>query len=185
MYLYITLYCTVYNNFMLYYRIILYYYHWYCTVLSLYVLVARPTEKKVRQTLLLPSAANWSLRRPPRLDRPEAVAWCRLLSKCSWRCLCIGWLVRHYARSLLCSGRQSLLRLGSFFVPSSKHFPHLPTLRKHSSLVLWSGSVGGCIRDTVEADRGLGSRAERVRCFGLKFVPNIFCPEISPIEALG
>ena len=61
------------------------YYHWYCTVLSLYVLVARPTEKKVRQTLLLPSAANWSLRRPPRLDRPEAVAWCRLLSKCSCR----------------------------------------------------------------------------------------------------
>ena len=36
----------------------------------------------------------------------------------------------------------------------------------------------------MEADRGLGSRAERVRCFGLKFVPNIFCPEISPIEAL-
>ena len=45
--------------------------------------------------------------------------------------------------------------------------------------------MGGCIRDTVEADRGLGSRAERVRCFGLKFVPNIFCPEISPIEALA
>ena len=44
--------------------------------------------------------------------------------------------------------------------------------------------MGGCIRDTVEADRGLGSRAERVGCFGLKFVPNIFCPEISPIEAL-
>ena len=40
-------------------------------------------------------------------------------------------------------------------------------------------------RDTVEADRGLGSRAERVRCFELKFVPNIFCPEISLIEALG
>ena len=52
------------------------YYH--CTVL-----VARPTEKKVRQTLLLPSAANRSLRRPPRLYRPEAVAWCRLLSKSS------------------------------------------------------------------------------------------------------
>ena len=60
------------------------YYH--CTVL-----VARPTEKKVRQTLLLPSAVNWSLRRPPRLDRPEAVAWCRLLSKCSCRCLCVQW----------------------------------------------------------------------------------------------
>ena len=45
--------------------------------------------------------------------------------------------------------------------------------------------MGGCIRDTVEADRGLGSRAERVRCFGLKFVPNIFCPGIPPIEALG
>ena len=165
---------------MLYYRVILYYYHWYCTVLSLYctcgspkrkesspnsssticckleppppssprplrscglvpssvqvqlpvsvhrltcatllcsfssitsccitglsyiitigtvlyyhctVLVARPKEMKVHQTLLLPSAANWSLRRPPRLDRPEAVAWCRLLSKCSCRCLCIG-----------------------------------------------------------------------------------------------
>ena len=149
------------------------------------VLVARPTEKKVRQTLLLPSAANWSLRRPPRLDRPEAVAWCHLLSKCSCRCLCIGCLVRHYARSLLCSGRQSLLRPGSFFAPSSKLLPHLPTSRKHSSLVLWSGSVGGCIRDTVEVDRGLGSRAERVRCFGLEFVRNIFCPEIRPIEALG
>ena len=34
--------------------------------------------------------------------------------------------------------------------------------------------MGGCIRDIVEADRGLGSRAERVRCFGLKFVPNIY-----------
>ena len=44
--------------------------------------------------------------------------------------------------------------------------------------------MGGCIGDTVEADRGLGSRAERVRCFGLKFVRNIFCPEIRPIEAL-
>ena len=59
------------------------YYH--CTVL-----VARPTEKKVRQTLLLQSAANWSLRRPPRLDRPEAVACCRLLFKRSCRCLYIG-----------------------------------------------------------------------------------------------
>ena len=63
-------------------EIVLYY---HCTVL-----VARPTEKKVRQTLLLTSAANWSLRRPPRPDRPEALAWCRLLSKCSCRCLCIG-----------------------------------------------------------------------------------------------
>ena len=72
-----------------------------------------------------------------------------------------------------------------FSCPLRNSFLIFPTLRKHSSLVLWSGSVGGCIRDTVEADRGLGSRAERVRCFGLKFVPNIFCPEISPIEALG
>ena len=78
------------------------------------------------------------------------------------------------------SSLSSLLRApkltspGSFFVLSSKLFPHLPTSRKHSSLVLWSGSVGGCIRDTVEADKCLGSRAERVRCFGLKFVPNIF-----------
>ena len=45
--------------------------------------------------------------------------------------------------------------------------------------------MGGWIRDTVEADRGLGSRAERVRRFGLEFVRNIFCPEIPPIEALG
>ena len=45
--------------------------------------------------------------------------------------------------------------------------------------------MGGCIRYTVEADRGLGSRAERVRCFGLEFVSNIFCQEIPPIEALG
>ena len=45
--------------------------------------------------------------------------------------------------------------------------------------------MGGCIRDTVEVDRGLGSRAERVRCFGLEFVRNIFCPGIRPIEALG
>ena len=34
--------------------------------------------------------------------------------------------------------------------------------------------MGGCIRDTVEADKGLGSRAERVRCFGLKFVVQKF-----------
>ena len=45
--------------------------------------------------------------------------------------------------------------------------------------------MGECIRDTVEADRGLGSRAERVRCFRLEFVRNILCPEIPPIEALG
>ena len=38
--------------------------------------------------------------------------------------------------------------------------------------------MGGCIRDTVEVDRGLGNRAERVRCFGLEFVRNILCPEI-------
>ena len=75
--------------------------------------------------------------------------------------------MRHYARSLFCSGRQSLLRLGSFFAPSSKLFSHLPTSCKHSSLVLWSRSVGGCIRDTVEVNRSLCSRAERVRCFGL------------------
>ena len=43
--------------------------------------------------------------------------------------------------------------------------------------------MGGCIRDTVEVDRGLGSRAERVRCFGLGFVRNIFCPEVRTIEA--
>ena len=46
MYLYITLYCTVYNNFMLYYRIILYYYHWYCTVLSLYCTCGSPNRKE-------------------------------------------------------------------------------------------------------------------------------------------
>ena len=45
--------------------------------------------------------------------------------------------------------------------------------------------MGGCIKDTVEADRGLGSRAERVRCFELEFVRNKLCPEIRPIEALG
>ena len=84
--------------------------------------MARPTEKKVRQTLLLPSAANWSLRRPPRLDRPEAVAWCRLLSKCSCRCLCIGWLVRHYARSLLCSGRQAYFAWVVFSCPLRNSF---------------------------------------------------------------
>ena len=38
--------------------------------------------------------------------------------------------------------------------------------------------MGGCIIDTVEVDRGLGSRAERVRCFGLEFVRNILCPDI-------
>ena len=32
--------------------------------------------------------------------------------------------------------------------------------------------MGGCIRDTVEVGRGLGSRAGRVRCFGLEFVRN-------------
>ena len=37
----------------------------------------------------------------------------------------------------------------------------------------------------MEVDRGLGSGAERVRCFGLEFVRNIFCPEIRPIEAFG
>ena len=29
--------------------------------------------------------------------------------------------------------------------------------------------MGECIRDTVEFNRGLGSRAGRVRCFGLEF----------------
>ena len=155
------------------------YYH--CTVL-----VARPTEKRVRQTLLLSSAANWSLRRPPRLDRPEAV--CLVPSSVQVQ---LPVSVHRLTCATLCSF-SFLLRapkltfcLGSFFAPSSKLFPHLPTSRKHSSLVLWSGSVGGCIRDTVGADRGLGSRAERMRCFGLEFVRNIFCPEIRPIEALG
>ena len=37
----------VYNNFMLYYRIILYYYHWYCsTVLSLYCTCGSPSRKE-------------------------------------------------------------------------------------------------------------------------------------------
>ena len=85
--------------------------------------MARPTENKVRQTLLLPSAANWSLRRPPRLDRPEAVAWCRLLSKCSCRCLCIGGLVRHYARSLLCSGRHTRGQSAHPKIPLEKFSP--------------------------------------------------------------
>ena len=45
--------------------------------------------------------------------------------------------------------------------------------------------MGGCIRDTVEVDRDLGSITGTLRCFGLEFVPNIFCPEIPSIEALG
>ena len=40
--------------------------------------------------------------------------------------------------------------------------------------------MGGCIRDTVEVDRGLGSRAGRVRCFRLEFVRNIIYPEVDP-----
>ena len=49
--------------------------------------------------------------------------------------------------------------------------------------------MGGCIRYTVKVDRGLGSRAGRVRCFGLEFVRNIICPgvdpQVRPIEARG
>ena len=45
--------------------------------------------------------------------------------------------------------------------------------------------MGGCIRDTVEVDRDLGSSTGTLRCFGLEFVPNVFCPEIPPIEALA
>ena len=45
--------------------------------------------------------------------------------------------------------------------------------------------MGGCIGDTVEADRGLGSGAERVRCFGRKFVRNIFCPEFDQSRHLA
>ena len=37
----------------------------------------------------------------------------------------------------------------------------------------------------MEADRGLGSRAERVRCFGLKFVRNIFGPEFDQSRHLA
>ena len=37
--------------------------------------------------------------------------------------------------------------------------------------------MGGCIRDTVEVDRDVGSITGTLRCFGLEFVPNIFCPE--------
>ena len=68
---------------------------------------------------------------------------------------------------------------------SHTHYWYEVGMLKVPALVLWSGSVGGCIRDTEEADRGLGSRAERVRCFRLEFVQNIFYPEIPPIEALG
>ena len=59
--------------------------------------------------------------------------------------------------------------------------------RHHANIRRWCYGVAPWVdvSDTVEADRGLGSRAERVRCFGLKFVLNIFCPEIPPIEALG
>ena len=35
-----------YNNFMLYYRIMLYYYHWYCAVLSLYCTCGSPNRKE-------------------------------------------------------------------------------------------------------------------------------------------
>ena len=42
--------------------------------------------------------------------------------------------MRHYARSLLCSGRQSLLRLGSFFVPSSNYFL---ISRHHANIRRW------------------------------------------------
>ena len=150
------------------------------------VLVARPTEKESSPNS---SSTICCKLEPPSSSSPRPPRSCGLvpssvqvqLPVSAHRLTC----ATLYARSLLCSGRQSLLRLGSFFVPSSKLFPHLPTSRKHSSLVLWSGSVGGCIRDTEEADRGLGSRAERVRCFRLEFVRNILCPEILPIEALG
>ena len=172
---------------MLYYRIILYYYHWYCTVLSLYCTCGSPNRKESSPNSSSPICCKLEPPPPSSPRPPRSCGWVPSsvqvqLPVSVHRLTCA---TLYYACSLLCSGRQSLLRLGSFFVPSSKLFPHLPTSRKHSSLVLWSGSVGGCIRDTVEADRGLGSRAEPVRCFGLKFVPNIFCPEIPPIEVLG
>ena len=155
------------------------YYH--CTVL-----VARPTEKESSPNS---SSTICCKLEPPSPSSPRPPRSCGLVPSSVQVQLPVSvhWLTcaTLYARSLLCSGRQSLLRLGSFFVPPSKLFPHLPTARNHSSLVLWSGSVGGCIRDTEEADRGLGSRAERVRCFRLEFVRNIFRPEILPIEALG
>ena len=46
--------------------------------------------------------------------------------------------MRHYARSLLCSGRQSLLRLGSFFVPSSNSFL---ISRHHANIRRWCYGV--------------------------------------------
>ena len=37
----------------------------------------------------------------------------------------------------------------------------------------------------MEVDRGLDSKAERVRCFGLEFVRNIFCPEFDQSRHLA
>ena len=45
--------------------------------------------------------------------------------------------------------------------------------------------MGGCIRDTVEVDRGLGSRAERVRCFGLEFVRNYSVQKFDQLRHLA
>ena len=103
--------------------------YYYCTVL-----VARPTEKKVRQTLLLPSAANWSLRRrPPRLDRPEAVAWCRLPSAVAGVCasadLCDTMLVLFFAQ-----GVKAYFAWVVFSRPLRKSFLNS---RYHANILRW------------------------------------------------
>ena len=157
----------------------------HCTVLSLYCTYGSPTRKESSPNS---SSTICCKLEPQPTSSPRPLRRCGLVPSSVQVQLPVS--VHRLTRATLCSFSSllrapKLLRLGSFIAPSSKLFPHLPTSRKHSSLVLWSGSVGGCIRYTVEADRGLGSRAERVRCFGLEFVRNMFCPEIRPIEALG
>ena len=171
---------------MLYYRIILYYYHWYCTVLSLYCTCGSPNRKESSPNS---SSIICCKLEPPPPSSPRPPRSCGLVPSSVQVQLPVS--VHRVTCAILCSF-SSLLRApkltspGLFFRALFETLSSSPDItRKHSSLVLWSGSVGGCITDTVKADRGLGSRAERVRCFGLKFVPNIFCPEIPPIEALG
>ena len=177
--------CICTQRYIVQYTITSCYYRWYCTVLSLYCTCGSPNRKESSPNS---SSTICCKLEPPPPSSPRPPRSCGLVPssvqvqlpasvhRLTWATLCSF-------SSLLRAPKLTSPGLGSFFVPSSKLFPHLPTSNKH--LVLWSGSVGGCIRDTVEADRGLGCRAERVRCFGLEFVSNIFCPEIPPIEALG
>ena len=124
---------------MLYYRIILYYYHWYCTLLSLYCTCGSPNRKESSPNS---SSTICCKLEPPPPSSPRPPRSCGLVPSSVQVQLPVS--VHRVTCAILCSF-SSLLRApkltspGLFFVPSSKLFPHLPT--SHANIRRWCYGV--------------------------------------------